>query len=138
MIHLLSAVNLDNIYLKGCDVQIEISQQHELLKITLDGGYSGSNEIIYFELHFKTVACVYYENNEMWLEQLTQKYDTSNIEKNAYAGVFSSDTADLEKIKIFDPLARLDLTRFLVIGQHCFCEFIAQKELSIQTITLNK
>ncbi|WP_327858256.1 hypothetical protein [Acinetobacter guillouiae] len=74
----------------------------------------------------------------MWLEQLTQKYDTSNIEKNAYASVFSSDTADLEKIKIFDPLARLDLTRFLVIGQHCFCEFIAQKEFSIQTLILNK
>lgn len=39
MIHILSAVNLDNTYLKGCDVQIEISQQHELLKITLYGGY---------------------------------------------------------------------------------------------------
>jgi hypothetical protein len=134
MIHMLRAINTANIFLEGCDFQIKMSHQQEHLKLTLDGGYSGSNEIVYFELDFRTVGCIYYENNEMWLEELAKKYDISTIEQSSYRGIFNSDTVNLEKIKTFDPFNCLNLTHFLILGQHCFCEFIAQKEFSIQKL----
>lgn len=127
----LISIDLDDVFLEGCDFKIDISQQQEHLKITLDGGYQGSENIVYFELNFKHVACFYYENNEMWTEALEQKYDLSTIIENGYRGIFRCDQSDLDKIKDYDPLNRLDLTRFLIIGQHCFCEFIAQKQFAI-------
>lgn len=135
MPHSLLAIPLDHIFLEGCDFQIELSHQQEQLKITLDGGYVGDEHIIYFSLYFKNIASFYYENDEMWLEQLAKKYDLTTISEHAYRGIFRCDHADLEKIQDFDPLGRLNLTRFLVLGQHCYCEFIAQKEFSIQAIT---
>lgn len=127
----LIAIDLENVFLEGCDFRIDLSHQSEHLKITLDGGYQGSENIVYFELNFKHVACFYYENDEMWTEQLSEKYDLSVIAENGYRGVFRCDLSDHEKIKAFDPLNRLNLARFLILGQHCFCEFIADKQFAI-------
>lgn len=67
----------------------------------------------------------------MWNEALAQKYDLSAVIENGYRGIFRNDQSDLDKIKDHDPFNRLDLTHFLIIGQHCFCEFIAQKQFAI-------
>lgn len=132
--HDLIFIPLEGIFLEGCNFEIQISHQQEHLKITLDGGYLGAETIVYFALSFKQVGCVYYENNEMWTEQLDEKYHLAEIEAQGYRGVFRCDTSDHEKINAFDPRNRLNLTRFLVLGQHCYCEFIANKEFSIQTL----
>lgn len=131
MLQPLISIDLDNVFLEGCDFKIEISHQQEHLKITLNGGYHGSEKIAFFELNFKHVTCVYYENNEMWTEALALKYDLSTVIEHGYRGIFRCDQSDLDKIKDYDPLNRLDLTRFIVIGQHCFCEFLAQKQFAI-------
>lgn len=52
MLQPLFLIDLDDVFLEGCDFNIDISQQQEHLKITLDGGYHGSEKITFFELNF--------------------------------------------------------------------------------------
>ncbi|MDC4393295.1 hypothetical protein NQ674_18655, partial [Acinetobacter baumannii] len=53
---------------------------------------------------------------------------------NWQAGVYKVENTDKEDFKRFDPLGRLNLNKFLIISQNCFCEIIARSEFNIEKI----
>ena len=128
----LKYIPTDPIYLVGSSFEIQINQTEESLRIFMDGGFNGSDEIIFFEIRFH-VASFYYEVNDMWEETLKEKYDLSELEKHRWAsGVYQVQDFNSPKMKQFDPRNTLNLVKFLVISQYCFCEVIAKETFEIK------
>ncbi len=129
----LKYISTDPIYLVGSSFEIQIDQTEESLCIFMDGGFNGSNDIVYFEIRFHPAASLYYEINQMWEDTLKEKYDLSEMEKYRWAsGIYQVKDFDSPKMKEFDPKNSLNLVKFLVISQYGFCEVIAKENFEIK------
>lgn len=129
----LKYIATDPIYLVGSSFEIQIDQTDESLRIFMDGGFEGSEDVVYFEIRFHPAASLYYEINQMWDDTLKDKYDLSEVEKHHWAkGIYQVIDFDSPKMKAFDPLARLNLVKFLVLSQYGFCEVIAKESFEIK------
>ncbi|EXE89377.1 hypothetical protein J591_1204 [Acinetobacter baumannii 532279] len=131
----LSFLSFEHIYLIGSVFELNLIQNDESLTIIMDGEENESEDLVFFKINFNTVATCYYEVNEMWPEEIEKKYDMSIFETtNWQAGVYKVENTDKEDFKRFDPLGRLNLNKFLIISQNCFCEIIARSEFNIEKI----
>ena len=129
----LKYISTDPIYLVGSSFELQIDQTEEALCIFMDGGFYGSDDIVYFEIRFHPTASLYYEINQMWEDTLKEKYDLSEMEKHRWAkGIYQVKNFDSPKMKAFDPKNSLNLVKFLVISQYGFCEVIAKETFEIK------
>lgn len=129
----LNFVSFEKIYLIGSVFELNLRQNEEVLSIIMDGEENGYEDLNFFYIHFNTVASCYYEINEMWPEEVERKYDMSIFEEtNWQAGVYKVENLNKEHIQKFDPQDKLNLSKFLVISQNCFCEITANSNIEIK------
>lgn len=128
----LKYVTPKEIYLLGSSFEINVDQSDETVSIIMDGEYQNKEEIIIFKLSFKKTGSIYYEINELWEETLKENYDLSEMDRSNWAcGVYKVENYSSSKMEEFDPKNRLNLVKFIIVGQYCFCEIIANADFEI-------
>lgn len=127
----LEYLNTQQIYLEGSSFEVEIDHSEESCSIFMDGGYEGSKKIIFFEIKFLPCCSLYYEIDQMWGDVLEEKYDITEIEGGIKKGIYKVRDYFDSKMEVFDPKKTLNLAKFIIVGQYCFCEIIANANFEI-------